>query len=148
MFRESLPIVVRNHIADLPFTKATYKDVFKKADQVWDSNRSAEPLPSSQVAAVSKPNEVAAVQKNKGQNKNRGQGRGQGKNQNGQTQSSGQNGQSGGQSGQNSQKPKPDKSKMINDDGLCKIHAKWKNDANFCAAPWGCRMKNVYKAPQ
>ena len=55
MFRESLPVVVRNHIADLPFTKDTYKDVFKKADQVWDSNRAAEPLPSRQVAAVAKP---------------------------------------------------------------------------------------------
>ena len=34
---------------------------------------------------------------------------------------------------------------MINDEGLCRIHAKWKKDANFCAAPWGCKMKNVYK---
>ena len=48
------------------------------------------------------------------------------------------------QNGQNGQKEK----KLINDDGHCRIHAKWKENATICAAPWGCKMKNVFKAPQ
>ena len=146
MFRESLPIVVRNHIADLPFTKDTYRDVFKKADQVWDSNRAAEPLPSRQVAAVvasTKPQEpsVAAIQR-KNQNGQGGQGNKNGQNKNQQNQNNKNNGQNGGQE---TKKPKPAK---LTDDNLCRIHAKWKDNATFCAAPWGCRMKNIYKAPQ
>ena len=133
MFRESLPIVVRNHVADLPFTKDTYREVFRKADQVWDSNRASEPLPSRQVAAVAAPapsgQDVAAIQRNKGQNGQSGKNKNKGQNsQNGQ----GQNGQSNKNKGQgqgqdNKTAPKP----KINEDNLCKIHAKWKENATF-----------------
>ena len=142
MFREKLPIVVRNHIAELAFNKDTYKAIFTKADQVWDSNQASDPMPSRPVAAVtaqaSTQNEVAAMQKNKNQKNKNKKNKGQG--QDGQSQS--QSGQ--GQSGQGQSETK----KKINDEGLCRIHAKWKNNATFCAAPWGCSMKNVYKAPQ
>ena len=139
MFREKIPIVVRNHLADMPFNQDTYEAIFDKADQVWDSNRSSEP---AQVAAVAG-QEVSAIQKsqknknqqNRGQN--RGSNRGQNKGQNGKNQ-----GGQGQESGQKSSKP------AVNEDKLCKIHAKWKDNANFCAAPWACRMKNVWKAPQ
>ena len=156
MFREKIPVIIRNHIADMPFNKDTYEAVFDKADQVWDSNRSSEPLNGGQVAAIkatpsnasstSTQQEVAAVQrKNQRNNKNQnGQNQNNNRNQN----QRGQNGQSqSGQNGQNSQGTRPPKP-AINDDNLCRIHAKWKENANFCAAPWGCRMKNVYKAPQ
>ena len=70
----------------------------------------------------------------------------------------GQGNQSGqkGQNGQNSSKQNSTsrsqstsdqdklKNPVISDEGLCKIHQKWRNDATFCAAPWGCKMKNVY----
>ena len=49
---------------------------------------------------------------------------------------------------QNQTSEEKEKKPAVNDDKLCKIHAKWKDNANFCAAPWACRMKNVYKAPQ
>ena len=53
MFREKLPIVVRNHIAEMTFTTDTYKAILTKADQVFNSNQSAEPVTNShQVAAV------------------------------------------------------------------------------------------------
>ena len=142
MFREKIPIVIRNHIADLAFNKDTYEAIFDKADQVFDSNSGPEPLPQrSVVAAVSNSDpEVAAVQKpkpkfQKDKNKNKDQSSG---NQN-QTQNSGQN---------SSQERKQPKTPTINSENLCRIHAKWKNNATFCAAPWGCKMKNVYKAPQ
>ena len=144
MYREALPVVVRNHIAEMPFNKDSFKDVFTKSDQVFDSNKASDNS-SRPVASVSTPataqSEVAAVQgqsKNKGQNnknKNKNKGQGQGKN----------NGQSGGQ--KNGQGEAATKT-PINDDGHCRIHAKWKENATFCAAPWGCKMKNVYKAPQ
>ena len=149
MYREALPVVVRNHIAEMPFNKDTFKDVFTKSDQVFDSNRapdnSTRPVASVSAPATAK-SEVAAVQsqsQNKGQNgKNRNRNRGQGQ--------SGKNSQSGGQSGQNqAQKNQNESAKTpINSDGHCRVHAKWKENATFCAAPWGCKMKNVYKAPQ
>ena len=153
IFREAIPIIIRNHIADMAFNADTYEAVFDKADQVWNSNKGSEPLPSKQVAAVSRNGspEVAAVQKgqnsqkNKNQNGQRGQGQGQGgqrgqgnQNQGGQNQKNGQN--------QNNQ-ARPTKP-ALNEDKLCRIHAKWKDNATFCAAPWGCRMKDVYRAPQ
>lgn len=140
MFREKIPIIVRNHLADMQFNKDTYEMIFDKADQVWDSNRGQEPLPSRQVAAVApttSSNEVAAVQKggqNKGKNKNKNKGQ------------KGQNAQGGQSQGQNTQSQSS--TPKVNDENLCRIHAKWKNEANFCAAPWACKMKNVYKAPQ
>ena len=140
MFREALPILIRNHIADMPFTADTYEAVFDKADQVFDSNQGTEPVTHKSVAAVSSnSSEVAALQKNK-QQKNKGQYKGN------------NNGQSNNTGGQKAQTPtssssKPSKPK-VNEDNLCRIHAKWKDNATFCAAPWACRMKNVWKAPQ
>ena len=87
-------------------------------------------------AQASTQNEVAAMQKNKNQKNKNKKNKGQGQ------ESQSQSGQ--GQSGQGQSETK----KKINDEGLCRIHAKWKNNATFCAAPWGCSMKNVYKAPQ
>ena len=143
LFREKIPIVIRNHLADMAFNKDTYEAIFDKADQVWDSNRGSEPLPNRQVAAVvasqTVQGEVAAVQKN-GQTKN--------KNKNQQQKGQGQSGQGGQGSQSNKNEQKPPKKPVINEDKLCRIHAKWKENATFCAAPWGCRMKNVYRAPQ
>ena len=36
MFRGQLPVVIRNHISEMTFSKDTYKAVFAKADQVWN----------------------------------------------------------------------------------------------------------------
>ena len=146
--------VIRNHIADLPFNKDTYIDVFNKADQVFDSNNGSEPVPSRPVSAIaaSKPpkpsttttTEVAAIQRNqggqKGKNKNKNQGNNGG--QQNKNQGSSNSNQGSSNSSQGSSK------KTANDDGLCNMHAKWKENANFCSAPWKCRMKDVWKAPQ
>ena len=143
MFREKIPIIVRNHIADMPFNKDTYETVFDKADQVWDSNRGAEPVVPTTAAVAVETSEVAAVKSQYKNNKNKNQQNNKNQNKNGQNQNQGgQNGQNKNQNGQNTPKPK------VNEDNLCRIHAKWKENATFCAAPWGCRMKNVYKAPQ
>ena len=66
MFREALPIVVRNHICKKKFNKDMYKEIFNEADKVWESNRSSEPLAVKPMAAVvsnTSSSEVAAVQK-------------------------------------------------------------------------------------
>ena len=44
MYREALPTVIRNHIAEMEFNKTTYKQIFKKSDQIFDSNRSNQPV--------------------------------------------------------------------------------------------------------
>ena len=138
MFRDALPIMIRNHIADMDFNKTTYKAVFQKADQVWDSNQVSEPVQARPVAAatVSTTQEVAAVQ-----NKNQSQK----KNKNKMNQNPSQGSQSQNHSQGQSQAKGQTKEKS---EDLCRIHAKWKENANFCSAPWMCKMKNIYKAPQ
>ena len=87
MFREALPVVVRNHIAEMTFDNTTYLKVFAKADQVFDSNQAGDPMankaPSATVASVD-PEVAALTAKNKGsKNKNQQNGQ-QNKNQGGQ----------------------------------------------------------------
>ena len=149
MFREKIPILIRNHLADMKFNKDTYEAIFDKADMIWNSNRDSEPQQAAVSSSTSKNtgSEVAAVQKNNSQkNKNKNQNR---QNQGGQGQKGNQvqGGQSGqpGQSGQNQNKSSKS---PVNEESLCKMHAKWKDNANFCAAPWACKMKNVWRAPQ
>ena len=36
MYREALPVVIRNHIAELQFNKDTYRQIFQKSDQIFD----------------------------------------------------------------------------------------------------------------
>ena len=133
MFREALPVVVRNHIAQKSFNKDTYKEIFKIADNVWDSNQAPEPLPTRQVAAASA--EVAAVQKSQGGQSQKNKGQGGGK-------------KNKGQKNKNNKDQKDSPAPAVNEENLCRIHAKWKKEANFCAAPWACKMKNDWKAPQ
>ena len=123
MYREALPVVVRNHIAEMKFSKETYKEVFKKSDQVFDSNQSTQPVRSS-VAAVSQSTssetpEVAAVRSQRGGTRggrgNRGGARG------------GRGGASSGQSSQTTpatttnQGHKGPRHATAKDDKLCKF---------------------------
>ena len=153
MFREALPREVRNHIAEYSFAQETYKQVFAKADQVFDSNNSAQPIRNSVVASVSptpsNPTpEVAAAKPARGGRGGRGGFRG---------------GFRGGRGGSanppapntnsNSESPPvtrgPRHATAKGDsEKLCKIHYKWGENGNFCAAPWKCPMKNVYKSTQ
>ena len=155
MFREALPVVIRNHIAQLTFSKDNYLQIFTICDQIYDSNRDSEP--AGQVAAVitnqpqpSTP-EVAATttsargrgnrgrgnRGNRGGGQNQGQGRGSNSNstQNQTTPAEGHKG------------PKHATAKGSNDK-LCKIHYRWGENGSYCAAPWKCPMKDIYKAPQ
>ena len=52
MYRETLPVVVRNHVAQLSFNKDTYKQIFTISDQVHSSNQSSQPVRGATVAAV------------------------------------------------------------------------------------------------
>ena len=75
-FRGQLPVVIRNHISEMTFSKDTYKAVFAKADQVWASNQAPEPNPRATVAAVQSnlsntTTEVAAVGQGRGQPRGR-----------------------------------------------------------------------------
>ena len=72
MYREAIPVVVRNHLAELSFTKDTYKQIFTKSDQVFDSNNSSQTTPGQSGASVSAVKtssdqpEVAAVRPSRG----------------------------------------------------------------------------------
>ena len=144
MYRENLPVVVRNHVAEMHFNKDTYKDIFTTSDKVFDSNQSAQPVRGTTVAAVAASNpsaspdsEVAAMafRKNKKPNNNKGGGA---QNKAAPAASPTQN--------QNSSAPRKGTRHATArgaDDKLCKIHFKWGTSGKFCAAPWKCPMKDV-----
>ena len=147
MFREKLPIVVRNHIAEMSFTADTWKAVLTKADQVFDSNQAAEPRTQS-VSAVTTTTtpEVAATTSSRGRgggNRGRGRGRGNGGNRGGDTQAS----QPTTPAATGHKGPRHATAKGSNDK-LCKLHYRWGENATYCAGPWKCPMKDIYKAPQ
>ena len=152
MYRGALPVVVRNHIAELEFNKNTYKQIFKKSDQGFDSNKKTQTV-TAQVAAVQASPadpQVAAVKPQRG---GRGGVRGN---------RGGNRGGRGGNSNNSSNTTNPQPSTPAtgnnkgtrhptakgHDDKLCKIHFKWGENGTYCAAPWRCPMKDVYKSPQ
>ena len=124
IWRRSLPSVVRNQIADMEFSAATYEAVFDKADSVWSANAAN----TSVVSALSKDKEVAASSFRGGRG-GRGGGRGQpsGTRGGGQNRGGGQGG--GAQGGQSGRGPRhPDNPPQ----NSCKLH--WK----FGKAAWRC----------
>ena len=126
-----LPLTVRSHIANMEFTAATYKEVFKAADKVFMSTKATE-LSASVAAITTTPNdsapEVAAFKPRK--NQNRGTRRGSG---------SGGGGGSGNNSNASSNKPqKPNTAPST----CCSNHKKWADQAWYCLAPLTCPWKN------
>ena len=157
MYREALPVVVRNHIAEMKFTKETHKEVFKKSDQVFDSNQSSQPIrgSSASVAAVgnSSTSEVAAIKPQRGGGRGRGnRGGGSGRGGRGGTSNSSnsttsQSASTSNTSTEGHKGPRHATAKGSNEK-LCKIHYRWGENGTYCAAPWKCPMKDTYKAPQ
>ena len=149
MFREKLPVVVRNHIAEMTFEQASYKKIFEKADKIYISNQGDQGR-SGTVAAVtpasttSEPEVSAISAKNKGKNKNQ-------RNQGGQTNKNrGQNAnqQTASQNSQAGQTQKAGRHPTAKGENLCKIHFKFGVNANFCVKPFQCPMKDTLAAPQ
>ena len=137
----------------MEFNKDTYQSVFKKCDQVFVSNQN-HPVQGAAVAATSvKPvqnqsleAEVAAVRppkKNKNQNQS---GSGGSKSQPPKNQNNG--GQQQGGSQQQGHKGPRHATAKGDSDKLCRIHYRWGNNGTYCAAPWKCPMKDVFRAPQ
>ena len=157
MFREELPVVIRNHISEMTFSKDTYKQVFARADQVYASNQAPEPHPRPTVAAVKSEStsnpEVAAVNFRPRKNKKNNQNASQKKPQESGS-SSPSSAPSSSSSSSNSSNP-PTKPKGTRhptakgkDENLCRIHYQWGINGTYCAAPWKCPMKDIWRAPQ
>ena len=142
MYREALPVVIRNHIAEMEFNKNTYKQIFQKSDQVYDSNKSTQPVKGT-VAAVSSHagTEVAAAKPNRFPPKNQ-KPQGNATTKPPKTEDT------------TSSKPSTDKkgprhaTAKGENDKLCRIHYRWGVNGTYCAAPWKCPMKDIYKSPQ
>ena len=158
MFREALPVLVRNHIAELKFNSDTYVKVFERADQVYDSNQSGDPKAVAAVSVSSNPSsssstEVAATSvrsRNRGgNNKNKNQ---RNQNSSNQRQRNTANTQTPSTTNQptarQGAKPKGPRHATAKGDNLCNMHHKWGENSNFCAQPWSCPMKDQWKAPQ
>ena len=151
MFRDQLPIVIRNHISRMKFSKDTYKEIFQAADQVWASNQAPEPAAAARptVAAIkqdqapSDPAAVAAVTSNGPRRKPK-------KNQNQSNAATTSSKPATTTTTATSSKPKGTRHATAKgkDENLCKIHFSWGVNATYCAAPWKCPMKDTWKAPQ
>ena len=156
MYREKIPIVIRNHIAKETFDKDSYARIFETSDQVWASNQGSEPpgmdktvaaVSTSKSSSSSDP-EVAAISKNRNSNRsNQGNQSGRQSNQNGQNGRQRNKGQNQQGKPQDQSKPKGQRHPMAND-LCCKIHFRWGPDANYCAKPHSCPMKDQCKPPQ
>ena len=151
MYRENLPVVVRNHIAELTFNKDTYKEIFKKSDQVFASNSSTHPGRGAAVAAENPPlqdSEVAAIRplkKNKNQKPSKGASGGNCGGGKAATEAAkGSNTSTNTSNAGRTRHP----TAIGDSEKLCKIHFKWGENGSYCAVPWKCPMKNIYKAPQ
>ena len=153
MYREALPVVIRNHIAEMEFNKDTYKKILQKSDQIYDSNKPSQPpRGGAAVAAVvtaEEPSEVAALKPQKanrggrgGYRGGRGGGRGAHTPNPNNTQNPSTNPPSNSNKGTRHPTAKGDSEK------LCKNYFKWGENGSYCAAPWKCPMKAVYRAPQ
>ena len=152
----SLPVNVRAHISNMPFTKDTYKEVFEAADKVFlsskqvtvaamvagDSSGSAlnETLPA--FTTQNQP-QVAAI---RGQRGGRGRGRGQ-RGGGGRGGQSGQNQNQGGQnqsqrssnnSNNSSGKPRGPRHASNPPESCCDRHYRHGDQAFFCLAPLTC----------
>ena len=127
IWRRSLPSVVRNQIADMDFTAATYKAVFDKADSVWTSNAASTPV----VAALAKndPSEVAAASFRGGRGGRGGFRGGRG----------GQSRGGGNQGGGTSQTPRHSDNVPA---GACKLHKKFGKAAWKCADRHSCPWRD------
>ena len=132
-----------------------------KADQVWASNQAADPTPRPTVAAVKvdqtteSGGDVAAVSfrgrgRGCGQRGGRGQGRGRGGNNNQSRSTTPNAAATAAPSTSSSEKPKGTRHPTAKgkDENLCKLHFNWGVNANYCAAPWKCPMKDQWTAPQ
>ena len=145
IWRRSLPQAVRNQIADMEFSAATYNAVFDKADSVWSANKAS----TSVVATLNKASsntqdpEVAAVtttKKNKKPKGNRGGGGGSG---NGSNQKGAGGGGGASSSGTNRGPRHPDNPPP----GSCGVHWKFGKAAFFCADRHNCPWRN-FENPQ
>ena len=137
LFREKIPVTIRNHIAQLEFNKDTFTQIFDIADQVYASNQVGEPAVAAVKVSSDETQEVAAINKNKGRNSS---GKNQNQNQRNQNQNKNQN--------QSQSKPSRHATAKGADDKLCKIHFKFGVNATFCASPWKCPMKDTLSAPK
>ena len=154
----SLPVNIRAHISNMPFTKDSYKTVFEAADQVFLSSKqvSVAAMSVNDVSGANSLNEtlpaftaqnqpqVAAIRGNRG---GRGQGRGgrgqRGGGRGGQN-GGGQNGQSGGQnqsqksSNNSSGRSRGPRHASQPPESCCDRHYRHGDQAFFCLAPLTC----------
>ena len=141
IWRKSLPTVVRNHIADMEFSAATFKQIFDSADNVWASNGAVSVAAvtgnnSQEVAAASRGGRGAARPRgNRGNRGGAGRGGGSGT-QGGGTQGGGQRNQDRG--------PRHQDGPPSN---ACRVHWLHGKGAWFCADRHSCPWRD-FESPR
>ena len=136
IWRRSLPQSVRNAVADMEFDDTTWRAVFDRADNVWQSNSASSSVVAAleKAAASNKTTEVAAAsakpprRNNKNKNNNPGSGN------------------SGGANAQG----KPNRGPRHPDNppsGSCGLHWKFGKGAWTCADRHNCPWRD-YESPR
>ena len=170
LWHRALPTSVRQGITHMEFNAATFKNICKLADDLYEQGK-----PSGASMAAVQPEvfetafhqdfqsvqgtaaEVAAVQYGRGRGQARGgrggrggrQHRGGGRRTNNSRPQQGQSGQSGTQAEWSAANPRwkgprhPDMPPFSS----CRKHWDWGKSARFCQEPWACPWKSFYSQP-
>ena len=137
IWRRSLPQSVRNAVADMEFDSATWRQVFDRADNVWQSNSASSSVVAAleKAAATNKPAEVAAASaRSRPPKKN---------NKNNKPNNSGNNSNQGNQGKANRGPRHPD----LPPPGSCGLHWKFGKGAWTCADRHNCPWRD-YESPR
>ena len=151
LWTQKLPVAVRAHVSNMPFTQATYKQVFEAADKVFLSSKqlsvaafgaAAAPPPDGAGVQVGLDETLPAFQAHNqqqvaafGQGGKKGQG--QSKNKNNKNQNNKNKGQSQGQ-GQSGGRPRGQRHSSNPPDACCDRHYRHGASAWYCVAPLTC----------
>ena len=153
IWSNALPVNIRAHISSLEFTKETYKDIFEKADQVFQSSRQVnlaainlsagaadETLPAFD--PQNQPTEVAAMSSKRGgksQNQRGGQNNGSSGTRGGGGRNN-KNNRGGGRGG--GARPRGQRHASNPPDSCCDRHYVHGEDAWYCLKPLSCPWKD------
>ena len=156
LWSQKLPVSIRAHISNMPFTQDTYKEVFQAADKVFLAAKSVSvaafatsPSVEGAAAAVGLDETLPAFQSHNqqqvaafGQSNKKGQGQKNNKNNKGQ---GGKNNKGQGQSGRS----RGQKHSSIPDniaDKMCDRHYRHGDSAWYCVAPLTCPWSSKVSA--
>ena len=149
IWSNQLPVNIRAHISNKPFSKDTFKEVFEAADRVYLSSKQVsvsavkldETLPA--FTQQNQPGQVAAIGRNRqNQGGQPSSGTGRGATQNNRGRGRGGRNNRGGRGGTAQSRPRGPRHSSMPPETCCDRHYVHGSDAWYCLAPLTCPWKD------